>query len=202
MDKRELSEETADSDPILQFDKWFGERMQSGVLLPEAVNLGTAALSGRVSVRTVLLKQFDNRGFVFYTNFDSRKGKDLQENGFAALHFHWPEAGRQIRIEGKTEKLSEAESEAYFQTRPRESQIGAWVSPQSTVIPDRRFLEKNFSKFKSEFDGKPVSKPPYWGGFRLRPDYFEFWSDGNFRLHDRITYQYDNSLWIMKRIAP
>jgi len=202
MDRRDLSEENADSDPFLQFGKWFAGRIESGVALPDAVNLGTAAQSGRVSVRTVLLKGFNRQGFVFYTNFDSRKGQDLRENSFAALHFHWPEAGRQIRIEGKTEKLSDTESDAYFQTRPRESRIGAWASPQSAVIPDRSFLEKTFEQFKSEFEGKPVPKPPYWGGYILRPDYFEFWSDCKFRLHDRIIYQYINSQWIKKRIAP
>jgi pyridoxamine 5'-phosphate oxidase len=197
-----LSENSVDKDPFRQFSYWYSERLKSESNLPDAVNLGTASSSGRVSVRTVLLKGFDTHGFIFFTNFNSDKGRQLMENPFAAMHFHWPESGRQIRIEGIVEKLSDKDSEAYFTTRPRESQLAAWASEQSSIIPDRFFLEKRFEDFKRTFAEKGVDKPPYWGGFRLIPDLFEFWSDGKFRLHDRVLYKKTEGTWVINRLAP
>jgi len=199
---RNLSENDIDPDPFIQFGKWYRERLTSGISNPNAVSLGTSTPAGRVSVRIVLLKECDDRGFVFYTNYDSRKGSQLTANDRAALMFYWPETGRQIRIEGVSIKVSEEESEAYFQTRPRESQLSAWASEQSTVIPGRTYLERRYDSFEAIFAGKPVTKPEYWGGFRLIPTWFEFWQDGEFRLHDRLTYTKDENRWIIKRLAP
>jgi pyridoxamine 5'-phosphate oxidase len=201
-DNKLLSEKTADNNPFVQFRKWYGEHLQAGIAIPETVSLGTASASGRVSVRIVLLKDFDETGFVFFTNYLSKKGVTLTENPSASMLFYWPESGRQIRIEGLIEKTSEYDSSSYFTTRPRESQLSAWASEQSSVIPDRHFLEKRFEMYKAKFDNKPVDKPPHWGGFRLKPDFFEFWSDGEFRLHNRIAYTWKDSRWLINRLAP
>ena len=200
--KRVLSEKTADQDPFLQFSIWYNEHLESGIAIPDSVSLGTASAAGRVSVRTVLLKGYDENGFVFFTNYLSKKGRQLSENPFAALLFYWPESGRQVRIEGKTEKLSDNDSASYFGTRLRDSQISAWTSDQSSVIPDRLYLEKRQEFYKSRFENKPVPKPPHWGGFRLIPDIMEFWSDGEFRLHDRIVYTRKENAWTISRLAP
>ena len=199
---RSLSENDIDPDPFIQFGKWYRERLASGISIPNAVSLGTSTPAGRVSVRIVLLKECDDRGFVFYTNYNSRKGSQLTANDRAALMFYWPETGRQVRIEGVSIKVSEEESEAYFQTRPRESQLSAWASEQSTVIPGRTYLERRYDSFKAIFAGKPVARPEQWGGFRLIPTWFEFWQEGEFRLHDRLTYTKDENRWIIKRLAP
>ena len=202
MFNRVLSEKTVDPDPFLQFSIWYNEHLESGIAIPDSVSLGTASTAGRVSVRTVLLKGYDENGFVFFTNYLSKKGSQLSENPFAALLFYWAESGRQIRVEGKTEKLTENESSSYFSTRPRDSQISAWASEQSSVIPDRLYLEKRQEFYKSRFENKSVQKPPQWGGFRLIPDVIEFWSDGEFRLHDRIVYTRINDAWTLTRLAP
>jgi pyridoxamine 5'-phosphate oxidase len=191
-----------DPDPFSQFRKWYSEHCESVTLYPEAVSLGTASASGRVSVRTVLLKGFDENGFVFFTNYNSRKGVQLGENGHAAMLCYWVESGRQVRIEGMTEKVTEEESEAYFRTRSRESRIGAWASEQSKIIPDRQYLDNRFEQYKSHFEGRDIVKPPHWGGFRLVPDYFEFWREGDHRLHDRIAYSRQHSGWTIERLAP
>jgi pyridoxamine 5'-phosphate oxidase len=153
-------------------------------------------------VRTVLLKSYDENGFVFYTNYNSRKAMQLSTNPKAALLFYWPGSGRQIRIEGTTKLLSDSDSESYFSSRPRESQIGAWASEQSAVIPDRKHLEQRYELYKNLFENKPVSRPPHWGGYRLDPAWFEFWQNREFRLHDRITYTRKKDLWIIERLAP
>ena len=197
-----LSEKTVDPDPFVQFGTWYTEHLEAGIIIPDSVSLGTSTASGRVSVRTVLLKGYDESGFVFFTNFKSRKGIQLSENPSAALLFYWAESGRQVRIEGTTEKVSEKESVSYFSTRPRNSQISAWASEQSSVIPDRAYLESRQEFYIKQFGNKQVEKPSQWGGYRLIPDWFEFWSDGEFRLHDRIVYSRTKDSWIISRLAP
>jgi pyridoxamine 5'-phosphate oxidase len=202
MNYKSLSEMTADPDPFVQFTKWYNEHLETGMEIPDSASLGTASATGRVSVRTVLLKGYDKDGFVFFTNYNSKKGSHLTENPFAALLFYWPESGRQVRVEGSAEKVTEEESVTYFSTRPRDSQISAWASEQSSVIPDRVYLEKRYDYFKTRFENKHVEKPPHWGGFRLIPDLIEFWTNGEFRLHDRIIYTRSEDSWIMNRQAP
>jgi len=197
-----LSEADFENNPFEQFNKWYSLRNTASIAIPDSVSLGTASSEGRVSVRTVLLKGYDNRGFVFFTNYKSRKSVDLITNPMAALLFYWPECGLQIRIEGRVEKTTEEESEIYFASRPWESQVSAWASEQSSVIPDRKYLDHSFEYFKSLFAGQSVDKPPCWGGFRLLPDWFEFWQDGGFRLHDRIAYRKTDDIWFMERLAP
>lgn len=169
----EFSEKTVATNPLVQFKAWFGEHLISDIVIPEAVTLATASADGKVSARTVLLKDYNEKGFVFFTNYKSRKGSQLIENPHAALLFYWPESGRQIRIEGATEKVSDKDSDSYFRTRPRESQLSAWASEQSMVIPDRQYLLDRYNFYKSKFSAKPVDKPRHWGGFRLVPQWFE-----------------------------
>jgi len=199
---RDFSEKTIDADPFVQFKIWYNEHLSSGISIPESVTLGTASSDGRVSVRTVLLRDYDDSGFVFFTNYKSLKGLQLFSNPGAALLFYWPESGRQVRIEGVTDKVSEEDSELYFKTRPRESQLSAWASLQSSLIPDRQHLIDRYNYFADLYSDKPVDRPQYWGGFRLIPDWFEFWQDGEFRLHDRLTYTKRNDLWVIDRLAP
>lgn len=197
-----LSEADFELNPFNQFIKWYKSRNTSAIPIPDSVSLGTASAGGRVSVRTVLLKGYDSRGFVFFTNYKSRKSSDLSSNPMAALLFYWPDCDRQIRIEGHIEKTSEQESEAYFASRPWESQVSAWASEQGSVIPDRNYIDSSFEYYRNYFAGQSVVRPPYWGGFRLLPDWFEFWQDGGHRLHDRIIYRKEADLWIMERLAP
>ncbi len=197
-----FSEKTIDPDPFIQFKKWYDERLSFNIDIPNCVSLATATKDGKASLRTVLLKDYNKQGFVFFTNYKSRKGKQLLLNPWAALLFYWPEAARQIRIEGTTELLSSEDSVSYFKTRPRESQLSTWASEQSSVIPDREYLENRFLFFKNIYSEKTVTKPDQWGGFRLIPDWFEFWQEGNFRLHDRLTYVKRNKLWVIERLAP
>jgi pyridoxamine 5'-phosphate oxidase len=198
-----LDEKTVDPDPIQLFRRWFGEAIASGSRLPDAMTLATATKDGKPSARMVLLKQFDDQGFVFYTNYNSRKSRELDENPYAALVCYWVGLDRQVRIEGGVERVSAAESDEYFKTRPRESQLGALASPQSEVIESREFLEKRFQDFEGMYRDRSVSRPAHWGGYRLRPQRIEFWQNREGRLHDRILYerQADGS-WIMKRLAP
>lgn len=200
--KNDFSEKTVDPNPFVQFKIWNSEHLTFGIAIPNSVSLGTASSDGRVSVRTVLLKGYDDTGFVFFTNYRSRKGFQLSSNPGAALLFYWPESGRQIRVEGVTEKVSEETSESYFKTRPTESQLAAWASEQSSVIPNRQHLENQYNSYKNMFSGKPVDKPMHWGGFRLIPGWFEFWQNGEFRLHDRITYTKSKDMWVIERLAP
>jgi pyridoxamine 5'-phosphate oxidase len=197
-----ISEKTIDPSPFVQFGSWFRERLTTDIEIPDTVSLGTSSAEGKVSVRTVLLKGFNESGFVFFTNYNSKKGQQLSSNSRAALLFYWPESGRQVRIEGVANKVTEEESASYFKTRPRESQLASWASEQSTVIPDRQYLESRYGVFTEKFNSIPVEKPPHWGGFRLVPEWFEFWENGDFRLHDRLTYSKRKGLWVIERLAP
>jgi pyridoxamine 5'-phosphate oxidase len=191
-----------DPDPFIQFDKWYNEHLTAGFVIPDSVALATSFSDGRVSLRTVLLKYYSEKGFIFFTNYESKKGIQLVSNPFAALLFYWPESARQVRVEGKVEKTTEEESLAYFQTRPRESQLSAWASMQSSVITDRNTLQAKYDSFNKLFEGKKVDKPPYWGGFRIIPQWFEFWQEGEFRMHDRFSYKKTENGWKMQRLSP
>ena len=197
-----LSENTADPDPFIQFGAWYKERLSSVKLYPDAVSLATSSKDGHVSVRTVLLKDYSKAGFVFFTNYKSKKGSQLTENASAAMLFYWPESGRQVRIEGHVEKVSRKESELYFRSRPRVSQIGAWASEQSTIIPDRKYLDDRVAFFSNKFSDRNVELPPHWGGYILIPELIEFWQEGEFRLHDRIQYTRKENYWLIERLAP
>jgi pyridoxamine 5'-phosphate oxidase len=200
--KNDFSEFSIDPDPFVQFKTWYEEHLLSGIDIPDSVTLATASADGRVSARTVLLKDYNDSGFVFFTNYKSRKGLQLSSNPYAALLFYWTESGRQIRIEGHTEKISENESESYFRTRPRESQLSALTSEQSSIIPDRKYLDNLYDTNNKKYAGKPVEKPVHWGGYRLFPEWFEFWQNGEFRLHDRLSYSKRKDRWIIERLAP
>ncbi len=189
--------------PIQQFQTWFDEARKAEVLEPNAMTLSTINEEDRPSSRIVLLKSLDERGFVFFTNYKSDKGQQLEKNPFAALTFVWLDLQRQVRVEGKVEKISKEESDTYFNSRPRKSRIGAWTSPQSEVIPNREFLDQQEKHFQEKFEGKEPPRPPHWGGFRIVPDCVEFWQGRSSRLHDRLRYtlQKDNS-WKIERLAP
>jgi pyridoxamine 5'-phosphate oxidase len=202
MSKQRLSEKNADPDPFKQFSSWYAEHLDTVKENGNSVSLATATASGSVSSRIVLLKGYDEKGFVFFTNYNSKKGRQLSENPNAAMLFYWPEAGRQVRIEGSAEKVSEAEASEYFSSRPRESQLAAWASEQSSVIGDRKYLEDRRDRYREEFSGTGVEKPPYWGGYRLVPRSIEFWLDGEYRMHDRILYTRNHEGWTVCRLAP
>lgn len=193
---------TIDLNPFNQFDRWYKEHLATEIAIPDSVSLGTASDDGHISIRTVLLKGYDERGFVFFTNYNSRKGLQLSLNAKVALLFYWPESGRQIRIEGIAHKVTSEESELYFKSRPRESQLSTWASQQSTVIRNRKELEDLHNYYNNLFLNKAVPRPDYWGGYRIVPAWFEFWQDREFRLHDRLTYRFDNNNWIIERLAP
>lgn len=198
-----LNESDVSVSPFEQFKHWFDEAVSSQILEPNAMTLATVGANGRPSARIVLLKGFDERGFVFFTNYESRKGNEMAQYPNAALLFCWLELERQIRIEGKIEKISREDSEAYFVSRPKGSQIGAWVSPQSQVISDRSVLEKKQADLEEEYkDASVLPLPPNWGGYLLRPDYFEFWQGRESRLHDRIAYEQADAAWTISRLAP
>jgi pyridoxamine 5'-phosphate oxidase len=199
-----LSESDVAPDPFEQFRIWFHEAVNSQLPEPNAFILATADAGGRPGARTVLLKEFTRDGFVFYTNYGSRKGQELTENPNAAMLFMWLELQRQVRIEGVVEKVSAAESLAYFQSRPRASQIGAWASQQSSVVNSREDIERCQKEVEARFDGFDVLPlPPFWGGYRLKPDLFEYWQGRESRLHDRIVYRRsDESNWEISRLMP
>lgn len=202
-DLSSLLEKDLDSSPIQQFQRWFEEARSANVVQLDAMALATAMKDSKPSVRMVLLKSFDSEGFVFYTNYDSRKGKELASNPAAALVFHWPELERQVRIEGSVEKVSPEESDAYFQARPRESQIGAHVSAQSEAIGSREELERRFQELQKQYEGRPIARPSYWGGYRLKPTRIEFFQSRFARLNDRILYErQEDGNWVIKRLAP
>jgi pyridoxamine 5'-phosphate oxidase len=191
-----------DPDPLHQFRAWFAEASERGVAVPEAMTLATATLDGRPSARMVLLKAADERGFAFYTNYESRKGSQLAENPRAALLFHWREPlGRQVRVEGTAERVPAEESAAYFHTRPVETRLAAWASPQSRELSSRAELDDRYAEAAARFrDDVPL--PPHWGGFRVVPDSYEFWQHGDDRLHDRVRYERDGGGWHRTRLAP
>jgi pyridoxamine 5'-phosphate oxidase len=197
----QLLESNIDKDPFIQFQKWFDLVIENKLLEPNAMSLATAAKSGIPSVRAVLLKGFDKTGFTFFSNYSSRKGKELSENPFASILFLWLEFERQVRIEGKVVKISEKESEEYFNIRPLKSRIGALTSNQSEVVPDRNYLENKFIELEKKFGDNPP-KPKYWGGYKLIPSKFEFWQGRRDRLHDRICYETKDNGWIIYRLSP
>jgi pyridoxamine 5'-phosphate oxidase len=198
-----LDERNVDPNPIQLFQRWFDAAIASGSRLPDAMTLATASKDGTPSARMVLLKQVDDDGFVFYTNYNSQKARELQENPQAALVVYWVQLDRQIRVEGTVERISAAESDAYFKTRPRESQIGALASPQSEIIESREVLEQRFRDLEQFYRDRNVDRPEHWGGYRLKPERIEFWQNRSGRLHDRLVYdrQSDGS-WTIKRLAP
>ena len=199
---RKLSESQVKPDPLDQFSVWFDDASKAGFIDFTAMSLATSSKDGKPSVRMVLLKKFDEKGFEFFTNYESRKGKDMKENPVACILFYWDKLERQVRIEGKIEKVSKKESEDYFNTRPFKSRLGAWASHQSTVIESRSVVIKEFVKYLMKFGSKDIPLPPHWGGYRLIPEMYEFWQGRTNRLHDRIIYTKRNDKWEIKRLAP
>ncbi|MVN91014.1 pyridoxamine 5'-phosphate oxidase [Mucilaginibacter aquatilis] len=198
-----LHEADTHANPVKQFETWFNEAVKAEIHEPNAMTLATSTHDGRPSARVVLLKGFDEKGFIFYTNYLSRKGKEIAKNPHAALVFFWGDLERQVRIEGTIEKLSKEQSEAYFHSRPVGSQIGAVASPQSQEIADRDVLEKKWQQLETEYEGKEIPKPAYWGGYVLKPQLVEFWQGRSSRLHDRILYKKaDKNNWKKVRLAP
>lgn len=197
-----LSESDVAADPILQFQKWFSEAVNAKLYEPNVMTFATADSDGKPSARIVLLKGFDEQGFVFYTNYESKKAQDLVENPQAALVFFWAELERQIRIEGIVSKVDKEISEAYFQSRPIGSQIGAIASAQSSVLTDRSILEERVAELTTQYEGKAIPKPEHWGGYLVEPKHIEFWQGRSSRLHDRITYDYTDGSWKINRLAP
>ncbi|WP_017257869.1 pyridoxamine 5'-phosphate oxidase [Pedobacter arcticus] len=197
-----LNEEDVDQNPYQQFEKWFQEALNAKVVEPNAMTLATSS-NGIPSARIVLLKEFTEEGFVFYTNYNSKKGREIAESPYAALVFFWADLERQVRIEGVVERVSEDESTEYFKSRPRGSQLGALSSPQSEIIADRKFLEEKLENLTKKYEEKEIEKPEYWGGYRVIPNRIEFWQGRSNRLHDRILYVQDKSQsWKFERLAP
>ena len=198
-----LDEKSADPNPLKLFRRWFDEAIASGSRLPDAMTLATATKEGKPSARMVLLKQADEQGFVFYTNYNSRKARELDENPYGTLVCYWVQLDRQVRVEGSVERVSAQESDEYFRTRPRDSQLGAIASPQSEVIESREFLEQRFRDFEAMYRDRTVARPAHWGGYRLKPEMIEFWQNRPGRLHDRIVYQRQpDGSWSIQRLAP
>ncbi len=200
-ERAELNETASNADPLQQFDQWLQEAIKAEIAEPNAMTVATVGSNLRPSTRVVLIKGYDERGIVWYTNYNSRKGKELAGNPFAALQFHWVDLERVVRIEGRVERVSAQESDAYFNSRPLDSRIGAWASPQSQVISSRSVLVTNAAKYGAQFLLNPP-RPPHWGGFRLVPDRWEFWQGRKSRLHDRLRYELRNNEWVRERLAP
>ncbi len=198
-----LSETEVDPDPVLQFEKWFGDALRAKIPDPHAMVLATVSAGGNPSARVVLLREFGCKGLVFFTNYRSRKGTEIKGNPAAAAVFFWIELDRQVRVEGKIKRVSAKESDMYFRTRPRESQLAAWASNQSEAIDSRAALEKLFKDFRLRFRGRPVPRPDHWGGFRIVPASYEFWQGRANRLHDRVRYELNGpGKWVIQRLAP
>lgn len=201
--KATLEVSSVDPNPFTQFEKWFGEALKAEVIEPNAMNLATVNEHGKPSARTVLLKGLENNKFVFYTNYQSKKGKELEGNPACALTFFWPELERQVRVEGLTERVDPKLSDLYFQSRPRESQLGAWASPQSGMIQDRSILEQRYKQIEEKFKTQNVlPRPHQWGGYQVDPLQLEFWQGRPGRLHDRIQYIRIDNVWKIYRLAP
>jgi pyridoxamine 5'-phosphate oxidase len=198
-----LREAELDPDPVRQFHAWFEQALAAGLPEPNAMTLATATPDGMPAARTVLMKAYDEQGFTFFTNYEGRKGRELAANPRAALLFYWPTLQRQVRIEGTVERVTEAESDAYFRSRPAGSRLGAWASPQSEVIASRDVLERSYREAAEKYPDGEVPRPPYWGGFRVRPLALEFWQGRPDRLHDRLRYRrVQPAGWVLERLAP
>ena len=198
----ELRESAVDPDPLEQFRRWYAEAEATGMRAPQAMALATAAVDGAPSVRMVLLKGADERGFVFFTGYVSRKAAELEANPRAALLFHWEALGRQVRIEGRVERVAGQESDAYFATRPRGAQLAAAASQQSSVLRDRAEIDDRVAELAREHEGSDVRRPDHWGGYRLVPDAYEFWQHRDDRMHDRLRYRRANGDWVVERLSP
>jgi len=200
---KSLSEKRLSDNPFVVFSEWLQQAESGGVEMPEAMVLSTIDANGNPSSRMVLLRGMNERGFIFYTNYHSRKSREIERNHKVSLLFYWETLGRQVRIEGMAEKVSDEVSDGYFRTRPRENQIAAWASDQSEPVPDRETLEDRFRMMKKKFSGKPVPRPPHWGGYLVIPRRFEFWQQGEHRLHDRIVYELQSDgKWKRYRLYP
>jgi pyridoxamine 5'-phosphate oxidase len=200
--KGTLTDTAAKADPFQQFELWLGQAMEANVPEAQATILSSVSLEGKPSSRVVYIREFENNKFWIYTNYNSRKAKELMQNGNVTLNFFWPELERQIRIEGVAVKADKEKSDAYFNNRPRESQIGAWASNQSAVLKNRDELEAAVENIRKKFEGKDVPRPDFWGGFEIEANYYEFWQGRKSRLHDRISYTLDKNKWLIKRLAP
>lgn len=197
-----LDREHVSPDPIMQFEVWLQEAIKAEVPEPNAMTLATSTFEGKPSARMVLLKAVGEQGFSFFTSYESRKARQILQNPYGALVFYWAELERQVRIEGKIVRATEKESDDYFQTRPVGSKLGAWASPQSQVVPSRKYLEELMADFREEFAEKAIVRPPNWGGYTLEPTLVEFWQGRKNRLHDRIQYRLENGAWIIEWLAP
>ena len=197
-----LNEADVFADPMQQFEKWWQEAIESKIEEVNAMTLATATAEGKPSARIVLLKGIDRNGFIFFSNYHSHKGNQIEENPFVSLVFFWKELERQIRVEGSVSKVTAEESDAYFGSRPEGSRIGAWASPQSRVIASREVIEENVTELEKSFANKEIDRPPHWGGYIVIPNLLEFWQGRNSRLHDRIQYTYKDAAWKIERLAP
>jgi len=200
--QKELLESEVNKDPVRQFEKWMQDALNADVMEPHAMTLTTVNKDGKPSSRIVLLRDFGMDGFVFYTNYNSKKGRDIMDNPNVAMNFFWPQVERQVRLEGVLEKVEGKISDEYFKSRPRESKIGAWVSEQSQEINDRSFLEEKFISLSQKYPGEEIPRPSYWGGYVMKPTFMEFWQGRPGRMHDRISYLLKGSNWLIHRLSP